>query len=80
MLKLRLRSMASIDRQGNEQAEVRSADEQNFTVPMIPEIHDPVTRAVWGVVNENGTGARARVRDLPAEAPAVAAGSQASDH
>lgn len=70
--------MAGIDRQGNEQAEVRYADEQNFTVPMSLEIHDTVTRAVWGVVNENGTGARARVRGLPAEAQAVAAGSNAS--
>jgi penicillin-binding protein 2 len=58
---LLLEGAAGIDRFGDEQPEVRYADEKKFTVPMSPEIHETVTRSMWGVVNENGTGARARV-------------------
>ena len=56
-----LEGMAGIDRFGGERPEVRYVDERKFTVSTSPEIHDVVTRAMWGVVNENGTGGRARV-------------------
>jgi penicillin-binding protein 2 len=58
---LLLEGAAGIDHFGDEQPEVRYADEKKFAVPMSPEIHETVTRAMWGVVNENGTGGRARV-------------------
>ncbi|HKQ90113.1 MAG TPA: penicillin-binding protein 2 [Blastocatellia bacterium] len=58
---LLLEGAAGIDRFGNEQPKVRYADEKKFAVPMSPDIHETVTRAMWGVVNENGTGGRARV-------------------
>ncbi len=58
---LLLKGVAGIDRFGAEQPEIHYADERKFTVPMSPEIHETVTRAMWGVVNESGTGARARV-------------------
>jgi penicillin-binding protein 2 len=58
---LLLNGAAGIDRFGNEQPEVRYTDAGRFTVPMSPEIYQTVTRAMWGVVNENGTGGRARV-------------------
>ncbi len=58
---LLIKGSAGIDRFGNGQAEVQYTDDKKFTVPMIPEIHETVTRAMWGVVNENGTGGRARV-------------------
>ncbi|MCI0389750.1 MAG: penicillin-binding protein 2 [Acidobacteria bacterium] len=58
---LLLKSAEGIDRLGAEKLELRYADEQKFTVPMSREIHQTVTRAMWGVVNESGTGTRARV-------------------
>jgi penicillin-binding protein 2 len=58
---LLLKGVAGIDRFGNEQAEICYSDESKFTVPMSPEIYEKVTRAMRGVVNENGTGTRARV-------------------
>jgi penicillin-binding protein 2 len=58
---LLLKGAAGIDRFGNEQEEIGYTDESKFTVPMNLEIHEKVTRAMWGVVNENGTGTRARV-------------------
>jgi len=58
---LLLKSAAGADRFGEKQPEIQYADEGKFTVPMSPEIHQAVTRAMWGVVNENGTGGRARV-------------------
>jgi penicillin-binding protein 2 len=58
---LLLEGAAGIDRFGNERPELHYADDQKFTVPMNPEIHESGTRAMWGVVNENGTGALARV-------------------
>ncbi len=58
---LLLKGAAGADRFGNEQPAIRYADGKRFTVPMSPEIHQTVTRAMWGVVNENGTGGRARV-------------------
>ncbi|HEY6403888.1 MAG TPA: penicillin-binding protein 2 [Blastocatellia bacterium] len=58
---LLLESAAGVDRFGDERSAIRYADEKKFVVPMSPEIHESVTRAMWGVVNENGTGARARV-------------------
>ncbi len=59
--RLLLKGAAGIDRFGAERPEIHYADERKFTAPMSPEIHDAVTRAMWGVVNESGTGARARV-------------------
>jgi penicillin-binding protein 2 len=58
---LLLKGTAGLDRFGVEQKEIRYADEQKFTAPMSHEIHRTMTRALWGVVNEGGTGARARV-------------------
>jgi penicillin-binding protein 2 len=58
---LLLKGAAGIDRFGHEQTEIRYSDELKFIVPMSPEIHEKVTYALWGVVNENGTGTRARV-------------------
>jgi penicillin-binding protein 2 len=58
---LLLKGAAGIDKSGAEQPEIHYTDERNFSVPMSPEIHATVTRAMWGVVNEAGTGARARV-------------------
>jgi penicillin-binding protein 2 len=58
---LLLKGAVGMDRLGNEQPEIHYVDERNFTVPMSPEIHETVTRAMWGVVNENGTGGAARV-------------------
>lgn len=59
--RLLLKGAAGIDRFGAEQPEIHYANERKFNVPMSPEIHATVTRAMWGVVNEGGTGARARV-------------------
>lgn len=56
-----LKAAAGYDRAGNWQDELRYVDKDAFTVPMSPQIHRTVTRAMWGVVNENGTGSRARV-------------------
>jgi penicillin-binding protein 2 len=36
-------------------------DEKKFIVPISPDIHETLMRAMWGVVNEDGTGGRARV-------------------
>ena len=58
---LLLECAAGMDRFGDEQPEAHYADDKKFTVPIGPEIHETVTRAMWGVVNENGTGGRARV-------------------
>jgi penicillin-binding protein 2 len=58
---LLLEGAAGTDRFGDERPKIRYADEKKFSVPMSPEIHETVTRAMWGVVNENGTGGRARV-------------------
>jgi cell division protein FtsI/penicillin-binding protein 2 len=52
---------AGMDRFSDERPEVRYVDEKRFAIPISPEIHETVTRAMWGVVNENGTGVRARV-------------------
>jgi penicillin-binding protein 2 len=58
---LLLEDMAGMDRFGDERPEIRYVDEKRFAIPISPEIHETVTRAMWGVVNENGTGGRARV-------------------
>jgi penicillin-binding protein 2 len=58
---LLLKGAAGVDRFGDERPEIHYADERKFTAPMSPEIHTAVTRAMWGVVNESGTGAQARV-------------------
>jgi penicillin-binding protein 2 len=58
---LLLKGAAGVDRFGNEITEICYTDGSRFNVPMSPEIHQKVTRAMWGVVNENGTGTRARV-------------------
>ena len=59
---LLLEDMAGMDRFGDERPEIRYADEKRFAIPISPEIHETVTRAMWGVVNENGAGGRARRR------------------
>jgi penicillin-binding protein 2 len=56
-----LKATAGIDHTGKEQDELRYVDEAAFTVPMSSQIHATVTKAMWGVVNESGTGGRARV-------------------
>ncbi len=56
-----LKAEAGIDRQGNWHDEIRYIDEKRFTVPMSREVHETVSKAMWGVVNENGTGGGARV-------------------
>jgi penicillin-binding protein 2 len=58
---LLLKGAAGVDRLGLARPEIRYSDEEQFSVPMSPEIHDAVTRAMWGVVNENGTGGQARI-------------------
>ena len=58
---LLLKGASGIDRFGAGLPVIHYADERMFIVPMSPEIHNIVTRAMWGVVNESGTGARARV-------------------
>jgi penicillin-binding protein 2 len=58
---LLLKGAAGIDRFGAARPEVRYVEEKMFTVPLSHEIHQTVTRGMWGVVNENGTGGRARV-------------------
>jgi penicillin-binding protein 2 len=58
---LLLKGAAGIDRFGAGQPEIHYVDERKFTAPMSPEVHQMVTRAMWGVVNESGTGTRARV-------------------
>jgi penicillin-binding protein 2 len=83
-----LKAAAGYDRAGNWQDELRYADKDAFTVPMSPQIHQTVTRAMWGVVNENGTGGRARVEGFDVAgktgtaqvASARRAGEQTKDH
>ena len=58
---LLLKAAAGYDRAGNWQGEFRYVDKDAFTVPISPRIHQTVTRGMWGVVNENGTGGGARV-------------------
>jgi penicillin-binding protein 2 len=58
---LLFKGAAGINRFGAGLPEFHYADERKFTVAMSPEIHTVVTHAMWGVVNESGTGARARV-------------------
>jgi penicillin-binding protein 2 len=58
---LLLKAPAGFDRLGNWQDEVRYADEKKFRVPMSREVQQAISQAMWGVVNESGTGGRARV-------------------
>jgi penicillin-binding protein 2 len=58
---LLLKGTAGIDRFGNEQTEFCFTGGSKFIVPISPKIHEKVMRAMWGVVNENGTGIKARV-------------------
>lgn len=58
---LLLKAVAGDDRLGNWQPELRYVDKGAFTIPMNSQIHETVTDAMWGVVNENGTGGGARV-------------------
>ncbi len=58
---LLLKGAAGVDRFGAEQPEIPYVDEKKFNVPMSQEIHQTLTHAMWGVVNEYGTGTRARV-------------------
>jgi penicillin-binding protein 2 len=56
-----LRVAAGYDRAGKWQPEMVYTDTQAFTVPMSAEVHETISQALWGVVNEAGTGGRARV-------------------
>jgi penicillin-binding protein 2 len=58
---LLLKTAPGYDRAGSWQEELRYIDEGLFTVPMSPQVYRTVTRAMWGVVNENGTGGGARI-------------------
>lgn len=58
---LLLTGRSGIDRKGQYHTEIEYVDDQKFVVPIPPEIHRIVTNAMWGVVNEYGTGTRARV-------------------
>jgi penicillin-binding protein 2 len=83
-----LEGAAGMDRIGDKQPEVHYADDKGFTVPMSHEIHQTVTRAMWGVVNENGTGALARVEGFDVSgktgtaqvASKTRAGAKSKDH
>lgn len=55
------RAAAGVDRLGEWQPAFAYVDEKRFAVPMTAAVHRAVTRAMWSVVNENGTGGRARV-------------------
>jgi penicillin-binding protein 2 len=59
-----LKSAAGYDRAGVWRAETRYVDTTQFAVPMSAEVHAAVKQAMWGVVNEDGTGGRARVEGL----------------
>lgn len=58
---LLLKGSAGVDREGKWHDETRYVDDRKFTVPMSQETRETVTQAMWGVVNENGTGGRAQV-------------------
>ena len=59
---LLLRAVPGVDRNGVEHAEeVRYEDKNAFDVPMSDDIHKVVVDGMYGVVNEGGTGGRARV-------------------
>jgi len=58
---LLLTARSGVDHLGEHHSEISYMDKQKFRVPMSPEIHRIVTDALWGVVNESGTGTRARV-------------------
>ena len=58
---LLLRAVAGTDRKGDQHAERRYADSNAFDVPMSDTIHKIVVDGMYGVVNEGGTGGRARV-------------------
>ncbi|HYE75563.1 MAG TPA: penicillin-binding transpeptidase domain-containing protein, partial [Blastocatellia bacterium] len=59
-----LKSSAGYDRTGIWQEEMQYIDEGQFNVPMSMEVQETIKQAMWGVVNENGTGGRARVEGL----------------
>jgi penicillin-binding protein 2 len=58
---LLLRSVAGVDRDGVDHPEIRYEDKNAFEVPMSDEIHKVVVDGMYGVVNEAGTGGRAKV-------------------
>jgi penicillin-binding protein 2 len=58
---LLLRAVPGIDRNGVEHIEAKYEDNNMFEVPMSEEIHKVVVDGMYGVVNEGGTGGRARV-------------------
>jgi penicillin-binding protein 2 len=85
---LLLKAAAGYDRAVTWQDEVRYEDKDAFTVPMSPQIHQAITRALWGVVNESGTGSGARVEGFDVAgktgtaqvASALRVGEQHKDH
>lgn len=57
-----LRAVAGVDREGNQQAEVKYEDTTKFIVPMSAEIHQIIKKGMWGAVHDGaGTAGGARV-------------------
>ncbi len=57
-----LRAVAGVDREGNQQPELKYEDKTRFTVPMSAEIHEIVKKGMWGAVHDGaGTAGGARV-------------------
>jgi penicillin-binding protein 2 len=50
-----LRAAPGIDRQGNSLGQITFIDQNQFAVPMSPEIHQVVKRGMWEAVNAGGT-------------------------
>lgn len=57
-----LRAVAGVDREGNQQPEIKYEDKSRFIVPMNAEIHEIVKKGMWGAVHDGaGTAGGARV-------------------
>lgn len=57
-----LRAVAGIDRDGNQQPELKYEDKTKFIVPMNAEIHEIVKKGMWGAVHDGaGTAGAARI-------------------
>ena len=57
-----LRAVAGVDREGNQQPELKYEDKTKFTVPMSAEIHEIVKKGMWGAVHDGaGTAGGARI-------------------
>ncbi len=58
---LLLKVAPGLDRNSNQQAELRFRDDNKFVVPMSPAIHEIVKKGMWGAVNGIGTAGAARI-------------------